>query len=209
MQQILPGIYTWSWYSEEKGYNFNSYAIPTDDGLVVIDPVHISEENLKELKILGTPEHILLTNKDHERISAMFKQLFNSIIYIHEHDANDLKEFPEGLFTEEAILPGGIQPILIEHNKSPGETAFYIPDKKLLIIGDALIGYPQGGFSLLPAIKYLDPEKTQSSLTKLLDYPYDTILVGDGYSVLHQPKEALQRFLERKDIHLSFPVSKA
>ncbi|MBI2130386.1 hypothetical protein HYU10_01310, partial [Candidatus Woesearchaeota archaeon] len=67
-------------------------------------------------------------------------------------------------------------------------------------------GWPKGEFSLLPEPKYKNPMQAKESIRELLKYDFDKALVCDGISVLENPKAAIRRFLERKDVFLSLPV---
>ena len=207
MKEIIPGIYTWSWLSPRHGYNFNGYAFMSGDGLIVIDPAVMEDADVNGLLKLGTPAHILLTNKDHERLAYELRDRFGAPIYINEKDSTFLKYSPNHTFSDGEVLPGGLRAINVPDNKSPGETALLLSEGEgILFIGDAIIGWPNGEFSLLPADKYKDPNKTKESISVLLDYDYDIVLVGDGESILEGGKEAVSRFLNRTDVHLTLPV---
>ena len=39
MQEIVAGIFTWPWFSERHGYNFNGYLVCAAEGNICIDPV--------------------------------------------------------------------------------------------------------------------------------------------------------------------------
>jgi hypothetical protein len=39
MNEIVPDVCTWPWFSEPHGYNFNGYLIRHADGNLCIDPV--------------------------------------------------------------------------------------------------------------------------------------------------------------------------
>jgi hypothetical protein len=81
--------------------------------------------------------------------------------------------------------------------KSPGESALFLDrGKGYVILGDALIGKPAGQLNLLPAEKFADVNKARRGLTRLLNYTFDTVLVGDGASILTEGKEAVRRALE-------------
>lgn len=206
MKEIVSGIYTWSWLSPNHGYNFNGYALRSEDGLIVIDPAIIDEYEQNELRVIGNPVAIILTNKDHERISHDLRDQFGSRIFINERDVSFLKSSPDHVFKDGERLPGGIRAINVSDNKSPGESALLHEERGILFVGDAIIGWPKGEFSLLPPAKYLDPKKAKESIRNLLDYDFDTVLVGDGESVLGGGKEAIKRFLNRDDVHLTLPV---
>ncbi|MCP9447501.1 MAG: hypothetical protein NNA22_08025 [Nitrospira sp.] len=66
----------------------------------------------------------------------------------------------------------------------------------VLIVEDALIGKPAGGVGMLPADKYADAVKAKEGLRRLLQYEFDSLLVGDGASILTGAKPIVRRFLE-------------
>ena len=208
MREIISGVYTWSWLSPKHGYDFNGYAFQSEDGLIVIDPAIMGENDLDELLKLGNPETIILTNKDHERLVYELRDKFGSKIYINEKDSTFLKFPPDNTFKDRGKIPGNLSAINIHDNKSPGESALLLSrDKGILFIGDAIIGWPKGEFSLLPKKKYSNPQKAKESIKVLLEYEFDIVLVGDGESVLEDGKEAIKRFLSRQeDVHLTLPV---
>ena len=207
MKQIYPGIFTWSWLSPKHGYNFNGYAYKSNEGLIVIDPAIMESSDLGLLEKLGTPSHIILTNKDHERMAYELRDRFGAKIYINKNDVYLLKQRPDYTYEDGDILPGNLRTINISNNKSPGETALLLLlGKGILFIGDAIIGWPPGEFSLLPVFIFKNPELTKYSIRTLLNYEFDTVLVGDGECILTGGKDAITRFLDRKDIHLTLPV---
>ena len=68
MREILPNIYTWSWFSEPHGYDFNGYLILDHDGNLCIDPVP-PQDDMAEIERIGVGT-ILLTNRNHSRATA-------------------------------------------------------------------------------------------------------------------------------------------
>ena len=207
MKQIYPGIFTWSWLSPKHGYNFNGYAYKSNEGLIVIDPAIMESSDFGLLEKLGTPSHIILTNKDHERMAYQLRDRFKAKIHINKNDSHFLKQSPDYTYEDGDILPGNLRAINISNNKSPGETALLLLlGKGILFIGDAIIGWPPGEFSLLPMFIYKNPLLARNGINTLLNYEFDTILVGDGECVLTGGTDAITRFLDRKDIHLTLPV---
>ncbi len=107
----------------------------------------------------------------------------------------DLK--PTRTFKDGELLPGGIWVIQLNHQKSPGESALYIQQGRgVLIVGDALIGNPSGDLRLLAPGKYSDAAKAKEGLQRLLKYNFDSILVGDGASIVGGAKKAVERALQ-------------
>src|ERR1700740_958946 len=175
MRQIIPGIFTWSWLSPRHGYNFNGYAFKSNDGLVVIDPVTMDTSDLGLLQKLGTSAHIVLTNKDHERMAYELRDRFGAKIYINERDSSLIKSPADHTFGDGETLPGNLKTIRVPDGKSPGETALLLSQGKgILFIGDAIIGWPKGEFSLLPTTIYKEPQKAKEGIKVLLGYNFDT-----------------------------------
>ncbi len=84
--------------------------------------------------------------------------------------------------------------------KSPGEVAFHWPERRLLIVGDAVIGNPPGRCGLLREAVMDDPPQLRESVRNLLELDFDTLLVGDGEPILEGAKVRLKELVE------SFPA---
>jgi glyoxylase-like metal-dependent hydrolase (beta-lactamase superfamily II) len=199
LKESLPNVWTWSFFSEEKKINFNGLLIFNDGLWVLIDPPPASPEILNEIgqkKIAA----IFLTNSDHERMSPDCKRMTGAPLWIHENDAPSLEEVKaDRLFRDGDLLPGGFQVIHLQDQKTPGESAFYLEERRILILGDALIGPQSGKLRNLPPEKYADFSKARQGLRRLLEIDFDALFIGDGFSI---PKggralvEALFRSLE-------------
>lgn len=197
MKEILPNIFSWSWFSPENGYNFNGHYILTAEGAFVIDPVIPPAGVWETINLKGKPKAIYLTNKHHTRKSAQFKEKYRSPIWIHKDD-QPLMEIPvDKTFQDGDFLDGGFEVIQISNNKTPGESAFHLNwGNGILILGDALIGHPSGELHLLPKPKVADPSKAKTGLKRLLDYSFDVLLLGDGTSILKEAKKSLELFIK-------------
>ena len=53
MKEILPGIYTWHEFSEEKQLNFNGYFLVSRGESVLIDPPRMIDNDITELENLA------------------------------------------------------------------------------------------------------------------------------------------------------------
>ena len=197
MKPILPGIATWSWFSEEKQINFNGHLLDVGEHRILVDPPPLSDADLSQLRNAGQIDYILLTNRDHERESARYKDALNTRVYVPQSDAPEMSVTPEKTFVDGELLPGGIWVVHLSHQKSPGESALFLQQGRgILIVGDALLGKPEGSVSMLPAEKYADPAKAREGLRRLLKYNFDSLLVGDGISILAGAKAIVAQALE-------------
>jgi glyoxylase-like metal-dependent hydrolase (beta-lactamase superfamily II) len=201
IKEVFPGIFSWSRYSEEKKMDFNGYFLINNNESIIIDPPELSKVEENELLSLininfSSPlKAILLTNIHHERASHLLKDLFSIPVWVNEFDKHNLEMSTDNTFTGGEKLFCGIEPIQLEAQKSPGETAFYIRELKVMILGDALIGKFPGQVNMLPSEKYKDIEKAKKNLKLLMSYEFNALLLGDGTSILKNAKEAVSYFL--------------
>ena len=77
MKQLLPGIWQWSWFSEDKKLDFNGLFLTVGEHRILVDPPPMTAEDLSQTKRGGQIDYILITNRDHEREAAAFQKQFN------------------------------------------------------------------------------------------------------------------------------------
>jgi glyoxylase-like metal-dependent hydrolase (beta-lactamase superfamily II) len=201
MKQLLSGIWQWSWFSEEKQLDFNGLFLTTGEHTILIDPPPMTAEARSLIRRNGPVDYIIVTNRDHAREAAACQVEFARRLYVPEADAPQMDVKPTNTYKDGELLPGGIWVIQLKDQKSPGESALFIPQgqgqgKGVLIVGDAMIGKPAGGVCMLPAEKYADAAKAKEGLRRLLKYQFDSLLVGDGTSILTGGKPAVVRLLD-------------
>lgn len=197
MRNVLSGIHSWSVFNEARGIDFNGFFVQAPAGNVLIDPPTLRPEDEEEIERLGLPGAILLTNKDHVRMARECRDRFGAQIGISALDAPLIEFRPDFTFKDGDALPGSFVAVHVPGNKSPGETALLHPEGGgTLILGDALIGKPSGDLTLLPPEKYADPARARAGLRRLLEYPFRSILIGDGPLVPLRERAALERFLQ-------------
>jgi glyoxylase-like metal-dependent hydrolase (beta-lactamase superfamily II) len=194
MKALFPGIWQWSWFSEEKQLNFNGLFLTVGEHRIVIDPPPMTAEAATLIRRQGQLDYIIVTNRDHAREAAACQADFRCQLQVPDADASQMDLKPTKTYKDGELLPGGIWAIQLQDQKSPGESALFLQQGKgVLIVGDALLGKPPGALSLLPAEKYFDAAKAKAGLRRLLKYQFDAILVGDGASILTEAKAAVER----------------
>ena len=196
MREIVKDIFTWPWFSEPHGYNFNGYLVRDPGGNICIDPVEPKEEILEEIAKLGV-SRILLTNRNHSRAANLVRSETGARTAIHPADAAHARS--EGTELDDELKVGqkiGSLVIVIVPGKSPGEVAFYWPDRKILIVGDAVVGDPPGKCKLLAEKVMDDPSGLRASVRGLLDLDFHTLLPGDGEPILEAAKDRLKKLID-------------
>lgn len=192
MREIVPGVFTWPWFSEPHGYSFNGYFVADPDMSVCIDPVEPSDQVLQELEQRGVGR-ILITNRNHVRAANRLRQATSARVAIHPADAEYARG--QGAIIDDELRTGEkIGPLVIvdASGKSPGEVALHWPARRLLIVGDVVIGNPPGSCGLLKERVMDDPARLRASVRRLLGLDFDTLLVGDGEPILTGAKRKLE-----------------
>lgn len=196
MKQILPNIWQWSWFSDEKRLNFNGLLLTIGEHTILVDPPPMTPEARAIVRRHEPIDYILLTNRDHLREAPTYQAEWHCQLYVPELDAAQMEVNPTKTYKDGELLPGGIWVIQLSDQKSPGESALFIErGRGVLIVGDALIGQPSGELRLLPPEKYEDPAKAKKGLRRLLKYNFDSLLVGDGVSILVDAKLQVEELL--------------
>jgi glyoxylase-like metal-dependent hydrolase (beta-lactamase superfamily II) len=197
MREILPGIFTWPWFSEPHGYNFNGYFVLHPEGNLCIDPVEPGEQDLEELVRRGV-SRILLTNRNHSRAANKIRARAGARTAMHPADAAHARG--QGAELDDELRLGqksGPFVVVGAAGKSPGEIALHWPDRKILVVGDAVIGNPSGRCGLLPEKVMDDPARLRGSVEALLVLDFDALLTGDGEPILKGAKARLQELVAK------------
>jgi glyoxylase-like metal-dependent hydrolase (beta-lactamase superfamily II) len=196
MREILHGIFTLPWFSEPHGYNFNGHLIVHAAANLCIDPVEPTAADLEEIARLGA-SRILLTNRNHSRAANKIRSRTGARTAIHPADAPHARKEGADL-DDELSLGDQIGPFVVVPvpGKSPGEVALHWPERKILIVGDAVVGDPPGRCKLLPEKVIDDPPRLRESVRALLGLNFDTLLVGDGEPILQSAKDRLRALVD-------------
>lgn len=196
MKELLPGVYTWPWFSEPHGYNFNGHLILHSGGNLCIDPVEPTAADLEEIARLGA-SRILLTNRNHSRAANKIRERTGARTAIHPADAPHARQ--EGAELDAELHIGekiGPLNVVGAPGKSPGEVVFHWPERKILIVGDAVVGDPPGKCKLLPEKVVDDPTRLRESVRALLTLDFDILLPGDGAPILQDAKNRLRELVD-------------
>jgi len=194
--EFVPGVLTWAWRSELHGYDFNGTLVLHEQGNLCIDPAELGEEVLGRLAKEGVAR-ILITNRNHIRAANRVREWTGARVAIHPADAPYARE--QGAQIDEELEVGqrvGPFTVVGVPGKSPGEIALHDPARKLLVVGDAVIGNPPARLSLLRERVMDDPPRLRASVRRLLELDFDILLVGDGAPIRRGGRERLRELVE-------------
>lgn len=201
-QTVVPGVKMWSAWQAERNLFFNSFCIATGEGTLIVDPLAPGEADLAEMQALGIA-WIALTNRDHERGARALAERLDAKLVASEGDAPLLAAGVDRVVRDGDEVCGA-RVIALDGLKTPGEFALHFPERKAVIVGDALWGDPAGSLRLMPDEKLLNPPCAVLSLRKLRALRPEHLLVGDGACIFGNAHQALWAALEaRSDAYVN------
>jgi len=196
MRELVDAICTWPWFSERHGYDFNGYWVRHPDGNLCIDPVEPDAATLDEIARLGVAR-IVVTNRNHVRAANAVRARTGARTAIHTDDAAYARS--QGADIDDLFAVGSrIGPFVVVGvpGKSPGEVALLWPERRLLVVGDAVVGNPPGRCALLPERVMDNPAQLRASIRQLDGLDFDALLVGDGTPILRDAKARLRELVD-------------
>lgn len=187
----------WSRWQADRGVHFNSYFVQGDGGNLLVDPLALDENDLREILSRGGVQWIVVTNRDHERAAAAAAERFGARVAASEPDAREMSVRADRLLCDSDAV-GDATVIALDGLKTAGEFALHLPGKQTLIVGDALWGDPAGSLRMMPDEKLIDPVRAARSLCKLRAVHPRNILLGDGAPIFDRAYEAINDCLEKR-----------
>jgi glyoxylase-like metal-dependent hydrolase (beta-lactamase superfamily II) len=194
MQEISAGLWHWTAPHDAIGSEVSSYYLEAER--VAIDPM-LPPAGLEWFEQHGAPEHILLTNRHHDRHSWRLRDAFGSTVHCIRNGVYEIEgRGPVEPFDFGDELPGGA----VVHEVDaicPDETALHIPAHDALACADGVIHY-SGSLGFVPDRLMDEPEVTKRRLReaygRLVELDFDVLLLAHGAPIVGGANAALREF---------------
>jgi hypothetical protein len=198
VQEIAPGVWHWTAGHPKIRIDVSSYYLAPER--VLIDPL-APPAGIDWFEEHGRPEHILLTNRHHDRDSWRLRDAFGCMVHCVRNGVHELEaRGPAEPFDFGDELPGGV----IAHEVDvicPDETALYAPAHRALACADGVVRWRGDDELQFVPDNYMDePDRTKDGLRdayrRLLELDFDLLLLAHGNPVVGGAREALRAFVE-------------
>jgi len=195
MDEIAPGLWHWTARHQRIRSEVSSYYLAGPR--VLIDPM-LPPAGLGWFLEHGEPQHVLLTNRHHDRDAWRLQEEFGCTVHcvrqgLHELDGRGRVEPFE--FGDE--LPGGVVAYEVDAI-CPDETALHVPSHRALACADGVVRY-DGELRFVRDAYMDDPEQTKAGLRdayrRLLGLDFGLLLVAHGQPLVGGAREALRDFV--------------
>ena len=201
MDEIAPGVWHWTARRESIGAEVSSYYLAPER--VLIDPM-IPPQGLAWFEESRAPEHLILTNRHHDRDAWRLRQAFGCTVHCISNGVYELEgRGPVEAFEFGDELPGGIVAYEVDAI-CPDETALHVPRHRALACADGVVRWGTGeDLQFVPDFLMDDPEDTKRQLCdayrRLLALDFDLLLLAHGEPVVGGARDALRAFAESAD----------
>ena len=190
-------LFGWSIFNEERNIDFNSTLWVRSQGNVIIDPLPLTEHDIKHLESLGGASHVIITNSDHIRDAAKISSMTGAKCWA---PLAEKEEFPldcDGWLQDGDEPISGIEIFSFNGSKTPGELAVLI-DETTLITGDLIRAHEGGCLSIIPDVKLKNWDLAVKSIKRMASIKkIQAVIPGDGWPVFNQGHEALLELSEK------------
>jgi glyoxylase-like metal-dependent hydrolase (beta-lactamase superfamily II) len=181
IEPVLPGVLRWAAFSAEHKVELTSHAVVREGRLFVFDPIPLAASARAELERCGRPFAIVLTNENHERATAEWRERWQVPVWAAPGAALSLPgvlrlPVEQGMWESWRVhdLQGG----------AGGEIAVRWAEESLVVFGDAVFNLPRHGFDLLPEKYCRDVRLLRERLRCLVGEPFERALFAHGAPLL-------------------------
>jgi hypothetical protein len=197
VEEIAPGLWHWTARHEHIGSDVSSYYLPRER--VLIDPM-IPAPGLDWFEERGAPEHIVLTNRHHDRHAWRVREAFGATVHCVREGLPELEgRGPVEPFDFGDELPGGIVAYRI-NAICPDEAALHLPAHRALACADGVVRWRgQDELTFVPDQLMDEPAATRAGLRDayrgLLELDFEHLLLAHGDPIVGTGKDALRAFV--------------
>ena len=195
MEQIASGLWHWSAKHEHTHGQAHSYYLEREG--VLIDPM-TPPEGAEWFEQHGAPQHVLMTNRHHDRHAWRLRERFRCEIHCVRGGLHELEgRGPVTPFDFGDELPGGV--VAYEVGAiCPDETALHVPAHRALACADGVVRR-NGELGFVPDHLLDEPERTKAGLRAAYarlaaQLDFDLLLLAHGAPIVGHAREALRAF---------------
>jgi hypothetical protein len=200
VKEIAPGLWHWTTYHEGIGVRVSSYLVVERNLAFVIDP-RVPEEGLRALTARGIPRHAYLTNRLHWRHSSKLSRELGTAVHVHRRGLHGVPRGQRALpFDWGATLPGGVRAVEVA-SLCPEETAYYLPSKHVLALGDSVLRDRLRGPLAFVADEHIGEKPGEvkrgllAAFERVLELDWKHLLLAHGHPIVDRGKEELADFV--------------
>lgn len=190
--EFAPGVWCWQVADERiGGFISSAHAVRADDGIVLIDPLPLSE---RALGALGEVVAICLTTSAHQRSSWRLRRELGAPVWA-PRAVKEVDEEPDARYAAEDELPGGLEALFTPGAGTAQHSLQLGRNGGVLFTPDLFVHVPGGSLGFVPGEYMHDPDEARRTAEHLLARDFAILCTGHGVPVTDEPKAAIRAAL--------------
>jgi glyoxylase-like metal-dependent hydrolase (beta-lactamase superfamily II) len=182
-QDLGGGWLFWQVYDPAVKTDLTCSAFHAGRAWFFVDPIPLAASAMDDLAGHDIGEGaVFLTNGNHERAAATFRDRFRVPVVGHAGAAPEITITLDRVVGAGEILFGHFAVIALP-GAAAGEVAYFHAASRTLCVGDALIHLDPLGFAPLPAKYCGDARALRAALPCLLDHAFEQITFAHGLPI--------------------------
>jgi hypothetical protein len=193
VEEVVPGVWTWSVHDDRIDFVSTAHAISGAEGTVLIDPLPLAPDALRSL---GKVAAICLTAGTHQRSTWRYRRELEVVVYAPAL-SKLIDEEPDVRYSEGDELPGGLEAVFTPGAGTTQHTFLLEREGGIAFVPDLFANMPGRGLAIVGEEEMPDPEQARESIRKLLDLPFAILCLDHGAPLTQDPKAAIRALLAR------------
>jgi glyoxylase-like metal-dependent hydrolase (beta-lactamase superfamily II) len=193
VEEVVPGVWTWSVHDDRIDFVSTAHAISGAEGTVLIDPLPLAPDALRSL---GKVAAICLTAGTHQRSTWRYRRELEVVVYAPAL-SKLIEEEPDVRYSEGDELPGGLEAVFTPGAGTTQHTFLLEREGGIAFVPDLFANMPGRGLAIVGEEEMPDPEQARESIRKLLDLPFAILCLDHGAPLTEDPKAMIRALLAR------------
>lgn len=195
--QLRPWLLNW-WISDERigDSRSDSFAVRTNDGLVIIDPVLLTGQAMAGLSDINS---IILTASHHQRSAWRFRRELGVPVYAPQgsptmDESADIEYGPAG------PLPAGFTALPLTSFPTGVTLIYRAGDEVAAFCADLIYDDPDSTYRFPREPGFFNRAKGREDAQALIEQNVDILCVGHGRTVFEGVNEILQNAIDESGV---------
>jgi len=193
-KKVAEDVLRYTLHDDRIKYESDSFALLTPQGTVLLDPLPLTE---KELKRLLPIRAIVLSATCHQRAAWRYRRRFRIKVYA-PRGARKGEGKPDVYYSAGDGLPGGLEAV---HAPGPTDAHYAFHLRKgggVIFVADLLTHAPGEDVAFVPDRHQDDAKETRRSVRKLLRRKFKVICFNHGVPITEKAHFAIRNALRRQ-----------
>jgi glyoxylase-like metal-dependent hydrolase (beta-lactamase superfamily II) len=195
--QLRPWLLNW-WISDERidDSRSESFALRTEAGLIIIDPVTLTEQILTKLEPV---QSIILTTQNHQRSAWRYRRVLGVPVYA-PNGSQKMDEEADFYYGEDGPLPDGFTALPVKGFATGMSLIYGAEGETVAFCADLIYDDPDSTYRFPREPGYFNSEGGIHDARVLIEQDVDILCIGHGRTIIGGVNGILQQAIDEAGI---------